>query len=39
MSDFTAMVLMVSATLMALSVIWGTYLRRRLLAKAAIARR
>jgi cell division protein FtsL len=32
-SDLTAMVLMVMVTLIALSVIWGTYVRRRLLAR------
>jgi hypothetical protein len=31
------MVLMVFTTFMALSVIWGTYFRRRLLAKGATA--
>jgi cell division protein FtsL len=29
MSDLTAMVLMVIVTLMALSIIWGTYFNRR----------
>jgi cell division protein FtsL len=43
MSDLTAMVLMVIVTLMALSIIWGTYVRQYLLEakemKAALAER
>jgi hypothetical protein len=43
MSDFIAMVLMVVATFIALSIIWGTYVRQYLLeakeTKAALAER
>jgi cell division protein FtsL len=43
MDDLTAMVLMVIVTLMALSIIWGTYVRQYLLeakeTKAALAER
>ena len=43
MSDLTAMVLMFIVTLMALSIIWGTYVRQYLLEakemKAALAER
>jgi hypothetical protein len=33
MSDITAMVLMVIVTLLAQAMIWGTYVRRRLLER------